>query len=191
MCGIFGIITNQEISIGKLALEGIKRLEYRGYDSCGIVTQYDSQLFIKKDSGKIDEINKKHKLDEFPHDSKLALAHTRWATHGSPTKINSHPHLDCKNKVAVIHNGILENFLELREELESRNHVFISETDTEIIPHLIEELMDNGLDFKNAVAQALKKCEGAFGLATCHANYPNTIIVVRRETLSLSTYTPS
>lgn len=181
MCGIFGIVTNQDISIGKVVLDGIKRLEYRGYDSCGIVVQNDSQLLIKKDSGKIDEIHKKLHLDEFPNGSKLALAHTRWATHGPPTKINSHPHLDCKNKIAVIHNGILENFFELREELESKNHIFKSETDTEIIPHLIEELMNEGLGFKNAVAQALKKCDGAFGLATCHASYPNTIIVVRRE----------
>ena len=140
MCGIFGIVSNQkDINIGKIALEGIKRLEYRGYDSCGIVTQFDSQLFVKKDAGKIDEIQQKLKLDEFPNGSKLALAHTRWATHGAPTKINSHPHLDCNDKVAVIHNGILENFIELREELISKGHVFKSETDTEIIPHLIEE----------------------------------------------------
>jgi len=181
MCGIFGIVTNQEISIGKVVLDGIRRLEYRGYDSCGIVVQHDSQLIVKKDSGKIDEIHKKLHLDEFPKGSKLALAHTRWATHGPPTKINSHPHLDCKNKIAVVHNGILENFIQLREELKSRNHVFKSETDTEIIPHLIEELMVKGLDFKNAVVQSLKKCEGAFGIAACHADYPDTIIVVRRE----------
>ncbi|MGB5910035.1 MAG: glutamine--fructose-6-phosphate transaminase (isomerizing) [Promethearchaeia archaeon] len=181
MCGIFGVITNQEISVGKIALEGIKRLEYRGYDSCGIVTQYSSKLYIKKDAGKIDEIHKKIKLDEFPNGAKLALAHTRWATHGAPTKINSHPHVDCHNKIAVVHNGILENFIELKEELQSKGHNFISETDTEIIPHLIEDYMENNLDFKNAVAKAIQRCEGAYGVAICHADYPNTIIVVRKE----------
>jgi glucosamine--fructose-6-phosphate aminotransferase (isomerizing) len=181
VCGIFGIVTNQNINIGKIALQGIKRLEYRGYDSCGIVTQCNSQLFTKKDAGKIDEINKKLKLDEFPEGSKLALAHTRWATHGAPTKINSHPHLDCSNKVAVIHNGILENFIELKEELVNKGHQFKSETDTEIIPHLIEQFMKEKLDFKNSVFEAIKKCEGAYGLAVCHADHPDMIIVVRRE----------
>ncbi|MFW9901222.1 MAG: glutamine--fructose-6-phosphate transaminase (isomerizing) [Candidatus Thorarchaeota archaeon] len=182
MCGIFGIVSNQKnINIGKIALEGIKRLEYRGYDSCGIVTQFDSKLFVKKDAGKIDEIHKELKLDEFPNGSKLALAHTRWATHGAPTKINSHPHLDCNDKVAVIHNGILENFIDLREELISKGHVFKSETDTEIIPHLIEENLKTDGDLKNAVVNAIKKCKGAYGLAICHADYPDTIIAVRRE----------
>lgn len=181
MCGIFGIITNQDISIGTIALAGIKRLEYRGYDSCGIVTQYDSQLFIKKDAGKIDEIHKKLQLDKFPNGAKIALAHTRWATHGAPTKINSHPHLDCSNKIAVIHNGILENFIDLKEELISKGHTFISDTDTEVIPHLIEENLKNGLDFKHAVVDAIKQCKGAYGVAICHAEYPNMIIVVRKE----------
>jgi len=181
MCGIFGITTNQNTSVGKIALEAIRRLEYRGYDSCGIVAQYESQLLVKKDAGKIEEIHQKLKLDEFPNGSKVALAHTRWATHGPPTKINSHPHLDCKNKIAVIHNGILENFFELKEELTSKGHVFESETDTEIIPHLIEENMKKNADFKEAVVNAVKKCKGAYGLAICHADYSDTIIAVRRE----------
>ncbi len=182
MCGIFGIISKQKnINIGKLALEGIKRLEYRGYDSCGIVSIADNKLFVKKDAGKIDDIHKKLKLDEFPNDSKLALAHTRWATHGSPTKANSHPHLDCNNKIAVIHNGILENFFELKDDLVSKGHVFKSETDTEIIPHLIEENLKTLGNFKEAVFAAIKKCNGAYALAICHADYPDTIIAVRRE----------
>jgi glucosamine--fructose-6-phosphate aminotransferase (isomerizing) len=181
MCGIFGITTNQNISVSKIALEAIRRLEYRGYDSCGIVTQYKSQLLVKKDAGKIDEINQKLRLDEFPNGSQVALAHTRWATHGPPSKINSHPHLDCNNKIAVIHNGILENFFELKEELILEGHVFKSETDTEIIPHLIEENMKKNGDLKEAVANAIKKCKGAYGLAICHADYPDTIIAVRRE----------
>lgn len=181
MCGIFGIITNQNLSIGKIALEGIKRLEYRGYDSCGIVVQFESQLIIKKDAGKIDEIHKKIKLDEFPNGAKLALAHTRWATHGPPTKINAHPHLDCNNKIAVIHNGILENFIELKAELKSKGHKFKSDTDTEVISHLVEEYMKSQIDLKTAVAKAVTRCDGAYGIAICHADYPDKFIVVRKE----------
>ncbi len=181
MCGIFGIITNQNLSIGKVALEGIKRLEYRGYDSCGIVVQFDSQLIVKKDAGKIDEIHQKIKLDEFPSGAKLALAHTRWATHGPPTKINAHPHLDCTNKIAVNHNGILENFIELKAELKSKGHEFISDTDTEVISHLVEEYMNSQMDFKSAVAKSVNRCEGAYGIAICHADYPDEFIVVRKE----------
>ncbi len=181
MCGIFGIITSQNIRIGEIALEGIKRLEYRGYDSCGIVSQYNGKLYVKKDSGKINEIHSRLKLDEFPEGSKLALAHTRWATHGAPTKRNSHPHLDCSGKIAVVHNGIIENFLELRKELKEKGHIFISETDTEVIPHLIEEQMKIGLDLKDAVVVAIKRCTGAYALAVCHADNPNSMIVVRKE----------
>ncbi len=182
MCGIFGIITNQDsIPLGKVVLEGIKRLEYRGYDSCGIVSLSNSKLYIKKDSGKIEEIQKKINLADIPNNSKLALAHTRWATHGKPTKINSHPHLDCYNKIAVVHNGIIENFLELRKELTKKGHVFKSETDTEVIPHLIEDKMKEGLNLKDSVVEALKSCSGAYGLAVCHADYPDSIIVVRKE----------
>jgi glucosamine--fructose-6-phosphate aminotransferase (isomerizing) len=181
MCGIFGIITNQDTSIGKVILEGIKRLEYRGYDSCGIVTQAESKLFVKKDSGKIDDILKKIDLTDFPNGSKLSLAHTRWATHGAPTKENSHPHLDCSGEIAVVHNGIIDNFMKLRKELTSKGHIFKSETDTEVIPHLIEDNMQEGLDIKDATIKALKKCKGAYALAVCHARTPNSIIVVRRE----------
>jgi len=182
MCGIFGIITNQKnFPLGKIVLEGIKRLEYRGYDSCGIVAQFDSKLIVKKDSGKIDEIQKKMNLSEFPNGSKLALAHTRWATHGPPTKENSHPHLDCSSKIAVVHNGIIDNFIELRNELKLKGHIFKSETDTEVIPHLIEEQMNNGLDFKNAVINSLKRCKGAYGIAVCHADIQDYFIIARKE----------
>ena len=181
MCGIFGIVTNQKISIGKLVLEGIKRLEYRGYDSCGIVAQSDFKLIVKKDSGKINEIQEKIDLSKIPNNSRLALAHTRWATHGPPTKRNSHPHLDCFNKIAVVHNGIIDNFMELRKELTLKGHIFKSDTDTEIIPHLIEDNMKKGLAFKDAIINTLKKCKGAYALAACHANNPDSIIVVRKE----------
>ncbi|MBY8984994.1 MAG: glutamine--fructose-6-phosphate transaminase (isomerizing) [Candidatus Lokiarchaeota archaeon] len=182
MCGIFGIITNEaNISLGKIVLEGIKRLEYRGYDSCGIVSLSNSKLYIKKDSGKIEEIQKKINLADFPNGSKIALAHTRWATHGAPTKNNSHPHLDCSSKIAVVHNGIIENFIELRKKLIDQGHIFKSDTDTEIIPHLIENEMKKGLKFKDSVIEALKLCKGAYGLAICHVDYPDYFIVARKE----------
>ncbi|MHA1932736.1 MAG: glutamine--fructose-6-phosphate transaminase (isomerizing) [Promethearchaeota archaeon] len=182
MCGIFGIITNQSnISLGKVVLEGIKRLEYRGYDSCGIVSLSNSKLHIKKDSGKIEDIQKKIDLADIPNNSKLALAHTRWATHGKPTRVNSHPHLDCSNKIAVVHNGIIENFLELRKELIKKGHLFKSDTDTEVIPHLIEIKMKEGLNFKDSVVETLKLLKGAYGLAVCHADNPASIIVARKE----------
>ncbi|MFX1237132.1 MAG: glutamine--fructose-6-phosphate transaminase (isomerizing) [Promethearchaeota archaeon] len=179
MCGIFGIITNQDIDIAKIALEGLRRLEYRGYDSCGMVTQHEGQLHMKKDAGKIDAINKKLGLDSLP--GKIALAHTRWATHGAPTKINSHPHFDCSGKIAVVHNGIIENFIELKEELVSKGHVFKSETDTEVIPHLIENYMNEGSGFEDAVFGALNQCTGGYGAVICHAECPDKIIVVRKE----------
>ncbi len=181
MCGIFGVITKEDIPIGKIALESIKRLEYRGYDSCGIVTQNDGSLFVKKDAGKIDEIHARLKLDEFPNGSRMALAHTRWATHGPPIKKNSHPHLDCTGKIAVIHNGIIDNFLELKEELVLKGHKFISDTDTEVIPHLIEDLMNQGLDFKTASKKALRRCKGGYAIVACHADYPDYLVVIRKE----------
>ena len=182
MCGIFGVITNQDnISLGNVVLEGIKRLEYRGYDSCGVVSLSNSKLYIKKDSGKIEEIQKRINLAEIPNNSKLALAHTRWATHGKPTRINSHPHSDCSNKIAVVHNGIIENFIELRKALSERGHIFKSDTDTEVIPHLIEIKMKEGLDFKESVVETLKLLTGAYALAVCHVDYPDSIIVARKE----------
>jgi len=182
MCGIFGVITNRDdISIGEIALKGIKRLEYRGYDSCGIVAQSNSKIYVRKDAGKIDDIQQKINLAEFPNGSKLALAHTRWATHGAPTKKNSHPHLDCTGKIAVVHNGIIDNFIELREELISRGHIFKSDTDTEVIPHLIEEYMMKKLDFKTATITALKQCKGTYGIAACCSENPDFFIVARNE----------
>jgi len=181
MCGIFGIITNQEISVGKIVFEGIKRLEYRGYDSCGIVALSNSELHVKKEAGKIDEIQKKINLADIPINTKLALAHTRWATHGKPTRINSHPHLDCLNKIAVVHNGIVDNFMELRNKLSSTGHTFKSDTDTEVIPHLIEDFMKKGFNLKDATINALKKCKGAYAMAVCQVDNPDMIIVARKE----------
>ena len=179
MCGIFGIITNKTNEVGEIAFKGIKKLEYRGYDSCGIVAQNSGALQIKKDSGKIEEIQKKLNFNEmYGH---VALAHTRWATHGAPTKVNSHPHTDCSDEIACVHNGIIENFMTLKKDLISKGHTFKSDTDTEVIPHLIEENIKQGYDFKSSVIAAIKRCKGAYGLAVCYAKEPNTIIVARKE----------
>jgi glucosamine--fructose-6-phosphate aminotransferase (isomerizing) len=179
MCGIFGIISKDSLAVGKLALEGIKRLEYRGYDSCGIAYKNGSKLEVKKVSGKINAIQNKYNLKTIS--GHLAIAHTRWATHGAPTENNSHPHTDCTGNIALTHNGIIENFMELKRELESKGHQFKSETDTEILPHLIEDFLKEGLSFKNAVIKTLKRCKGAYGIAVCYNKEPNTIIVARKE----------
>jgi glucosamine--fructose-6-phosphate aminotransferase (isomerizing) len=179
MCGIFGIITHKNYQIGKHALEGIKRLEYRGYDSCGLACLSNGKIKLKKDSGKISEIEKNLQLNKMK--GKLALAHTRWATHGPPTKINSHPHTDCSEEIAVVHNGIIENFIPLKKELISKGHKFKSETDTEVIPHLIEEFINQGFNFKKAVIKAINKCKGAYALAVCYARNPESMIVARKE----------
>jgi len=116
-------------------LECVKRLEYRGYDSVGIATS-GSDIEIKKDKGKIDDVQSNLGLTDLP--GEMGIAHVRWATHGLPTKENAHPHTDCKDRIAVVHNGIIENYKELKGQLEKEGHVFKSETDTEVIPHLIE-----------------------------------------------------
>jgi len=178
MCGIFGCIlrTGEAASI---IHGGLKKLEYRGYDSVGIATLQGNQLSIKKDSGKIDEVHAKHNLDDLP--GRLGIGHTRWATHGAPYKENSHPHTDCNNQVAVVHNGIIENFAELQTELQERGHVFKSKTDTEVIAHLLEEQLENGLSFVDAARETIKQLEGSYAIAAISVNEPNKIICARKE----------
>jgi glucosamine--fructose-6-phosphate aminotransferase (isomerizing) len=179
MCGIFGLISKECLDIGEIALEGIRSLEYRGYDSCGIAFQNGGKLTVKKVSGKIDDMQKKFNLETLS--GHLAIAHTRWATHGAPTERNSHPHTDCTGDIALVHNGIIENFMELKEELKSKGHKFKSETDTEILPHLIEDFLKEGFTFKEAVIRTLKRCKGAYGIAVCYNKEPDVIIVARKE----------
>ena len=136
MCGIFGCIVT-EGTAAPLIHESLKRLEYRGYDSVGITTINNGALFTKKDQGKIDDVHRLLNLDDLP--GTIGVGHTRWATHGAPLKVNAHPHADCSGRIVVVHNGIIENFSELKLELESRGHVFVSKTDTEVIAHLVEE----------------------------------------------------
>jgi len=124
MCGIFGCVLKNGSPAAPVIHQALKRLEYRGYDSVGEATVYGGKLYVKKDSGKIDDVHKIHNLDDLP--GSVGIGHTRWATHGAPLQINAHPHVDCTGQVAVVHNGIIENFAELKLELESKGHVFVS-----------------------------------------------------------------
>ncbi len=180
MCGIFGCIL-KEGNAAPLIHSSLKRLEYRGYDSVGIATISDGKIFMKKDSGKIDEVHKLVNLDDMP--GNIGIGHTRWATHGAPLKINSHPHMDCKGEIVVVHNGIIENFMELRAELQNLGHIFVSKTDTEVMPHLIEETLKQNpkLTFVNAVLESLKRIEGSYAFAIMSTREPDKIICARNE----------
>ena len=139
------------------------------------------KIFIKKDAGKIDEVDKIVNLDEMP--GSIGIGHTRWATHGAPLKVNSHPHTDCKGEIAVVHNGIIENFMELKSELENLGHTFVSKTDTEVMPHLIEEALKQKpkLSLQQAVMESLKRIEGSYAFAIISPHKPDNIICARNE----------
>ncbi len=177
MCGIVGYIGKRNAV--PIVIEGIKRLEYRGYDSAGVaLIDNENNLKVYKESGKIIELERS--LPEPSKiESKLAIAHTRWATHGEPTAINAHPHTDCKGELAVVHNGIIENFKALKKKLIEEGHTFKSETDTEILAHLFEHFIEVEKDFTNGVREALKLVEGTYGIAVLHKKYPNMMIAAR------------
>ncbi len=180
MCGIFGCIL-KEGNAAPLIHAALKRLEYRGYDSVGEVTLYEGKLYMKKDQGKIDDVHKVLNLDNLP--GSLGIGHTRWATHGAPLQVNAHPHTDCSGQIAVVHNGIIENFSELKQELENKGHAFKSRTDTEVIPHLIEETLKSNpsLNLADAVLDATKKLDGSYAIAVISANEPDRIVCARKE----------
>ncbi|MGO9387055.1 MAG: glutamine--fructose-6-phosphate transaminase (isomerizing), partial [Methanobacterium sp.] len=177
MCGIVGCILKDK-EAAPILLECVRKLEYRGYDSVGIATS-SSELNIKKDQGKIDEVDEKLEITDLP--GLKGIAHVRWATHGLPTKENAHPHTDCKNRIAVVHNGIIENFKELRGKLEEEGHQFTSDTDTEVIPHLIEKYTDNGVELEEAIRLAIQKIKGSYALAVISTLEPDKVIGVRKE----------
>ncbi len=178
MCGIIGC-ASRGVRVAPILHLGLKRLEYRGYDSAGIATVDGNSVHVKKDSGKIDEIHERLNLDDLP--GFIGIAHTRWATHGAPSQANAHPHLDCDKRIAIVHNGIIENFLELKEELLDRKHVFNSRTDTEVIAHLIEENMKGGKDLLEAVMTAVRRLRGSYALAVISADEPDKIVFARKE----------
>lgn len=180
MCGIFGCILKNG-NAAPVIHAALKRLEYRGYDSVGEATLYNGKLYIKKDQGKIDEVHKIHNLDNLP--GNLGIGHTRWATHGAPLQVNAHPHVDCSGQMAIVHNGIIENFTELKLELENRGHVFKSKTDTEVISHLIEENLktNHSLSLADAVLEAVKRLDGSYAIAVISTREPDKIICARHE----------
>ena len=178
MCGIFGCILKNDIA-APIVHSALKRLEYRGYDSVGEAAIHENRLFVKKDQGKIDDVHAVHNLDNLL--GQIALGHTRWATHGAPSQVNAHPHTDCHKQIAVVHNGIVENFAEIKRELEDLGHVFRSKTDTEVIPHLIEEKLKNGLTLSEAVREAARRLDGSYALAVISVKEPNKIVCVRKE----------
>ncbi|HEU5205023.1 MAG TPA: glutamine--fructose-6-phosphate transaminase (isomerizing) [Candidatus Limnocylindrales bacterium] len=176
MCGIVGYTGPREA--GPILIEGLKRLEYRGYDSAGIALVDDSgDLFVEKRAGKLSNLQTAI-ADRTPH-AAIGLAHTRWATHGRPNDLNAHPHQDCTGEITVIHNGIIENFRELRDALEVRGHTLTSETDTEAIAHLVEEAYQG--DLADAVRAALRRLEGAYALVVMHRGETNRLIGARQD----------
>jgi glucosamine--fructose-6-phosphate aminotransferase (isomerizing) len=176
MCGIVGYTGPREA--GPILIEGLKRLEYRGYDSAGIALVDDAgDMFVEKRAGKL--VNLQTAIaDRTPH-AAIGLAHTRWATHGRPNDLNAHPHRDCTGAITVIHNGIIENFRELRDGLEARGHTLTSETDTEAIAHLVEEAYQG--DLAAALRQTLRQLEGAYAIAVMHVGEGDRLVGARKD----------
>ncbi|MGB8274413.1 MAG: glutamine--fructose-6-phosphate transaminase (isomerizing) [Alphaproteobacteria bacterium] len=174
MCGIVGIIGKGEVA--PLLVEGLRRLEYRGYDSAGIATLVNGQIERRRAEGKL--VNLEARLKEQPVSGRIGIGHTRWATHGAPNERNAHPH--ATKRVAVVHNGIIENFRQLRAELEGKGHSFQTETDSEVIAHLMTDLIESGLSPQQATPIALGRLEGAFALGMIFAGEPSFLIAARR-----------
>jgi len=177
MCGIVGYVGNKPVV--PLIIDGLRKLEYRGYDSAGIaVVNGAHDLEIRRAEGKLR--NLEAVLNESPISGSYGVGHTRWATHGRPTEENAHPHRDCTGRVIVVHNGIIENYLKLKEELRQKDHQFVTETDTEVVSHLVEEYLKTGADFETAVRETVRRLTGIFALSIISADYPDTIISARQ-----------
>ncbi|MEO8259247.1 MAG: class II glutamine amidotransferase, partial [Acidobacteriota bacterium] len=174
MCGIIGYIGPKDVV--PVLIEGLRRLEYRGYDSAGVAVVHDGEMDLRRSAGKLSKLEEVIRLS--PITGEYGVGHTRWATHGRPTEENAHPHRDCTGKIVVVHNGIIENYLDLKQELQGQGHRFVTETDTEIVAHLVErEMRDDGLE--NAVRRALLLMRGLFALVLISADDPEKIVAVR------------
>ncbi len=177
MCGIVGYVGNKQVV--PLIIDGLRKLEYRGYDSAGIaVVNEEHELEIRRAKGKLRNLEEAIRLT--PLDGTYGIGHTRWATHGRPTEENAHPHRDCTGRVVVVHNGIIENYIHLKERLSRLDHQFVTETDTEIIAHLIEEYLKEGESFEKAVHHTALELRGIFALSIINSDEPDTIIAVRQ-----------
>jgi glucosamine--fructose-6-phosphate aminotransferase (isomerizing) len=177
MCGIIGYCGKQ--AAAPIVFEGLQRVEYRGYDSAGMATLSDGRLFITKDIGKLEDIENRHNLSSLPGNT--AIGHTRWATHGGVTQANAHPQCDSAGTIAVVHNGIIENYQELRQHLISNGHRFTSETDTEVIPHLIEDEMKKGASLESAVLTVAPKLEGSYAFLAISSRDSGKVVGTRKD----------
>ena len=177
MCGIIGVVSAKPVA-SKLA-QGVRKLEYRGYDSVGLATINQGKLAVRKGVGKVDEVDQHQNFDQAPGNN--GIAHCRWATHGGITLSNTHPHQSPNGKVAIVHNGIIENYLDLKQQLQAVGHTFVSETDTEVIAHLIELELDNADSLQQAVANATHKLVGSYALGVIYENEPGTLVATRNE----------
>jgi glucosamine--fructose-6-phosphate aminotransferase (isomerizing) len=174
MCGIIGYIGPKEVV--PVLIDGLRRLEYRGYDSAGVAVVHNGEVELRRSAGKLSRLEDVITLH--PLTGAYGVGHTRWATHGRPTEENAHPHRDCTGKIVVVHNGIIENYLDLKHQLQQQGHLFVTETDTEIVAHLVErEMKDDGLE--NAVRRALMLMRGLFALVLISADDPKKIVAVR------------
>ena len=175
MCGIVGYIGEKKAV--DFLLEGLTKLEYRGYDSAGVADMEGSNIFLEKSVGRLDSLKEKLKNQTF--NGVIGIGHTRWATHGRPSDVNAHPHTDCSGNFVVVHNGIIENYMPLKEGLIARGHKFVSDTDTEVVPHLLEECYTG--DFVDAVRKVLNQIEGSYSLAFMSKENPDMLICAKQE----------
>src|SRR5512137_2331795 len=156
MCGIIGYIGAKPVV--PVLIEGLRRLEYRGYDSAGVAVVRNGAISVRRSAGKLSKLEDAIQSD--PLDGDYGIGHTRWATHGRPTEENAHPHRDCTGRIVVVHNGIIENYLELKQDLQRGGHRFVTETDTEVVAHLVEQEMRDATELDVAVRRALKELRG-------------------------------
>ena len=178
MCGIVGYIGEKDAY--PILMKGLKRLEYRGYDSAGVALLHDGELNLYKCKGKVSDLEN-HVANQSTHGN-IGIGHTRWATHGPPNDVNAHPHLSGDGKLAMIHNGIIENYAPLKEELTNRGHVFKSDTDTEVLTHLIEDIRNNAnVNLFEAVRIALNEVVGAYAIVVMDKNNPEQLIVAKKS----------
>ena len=174
MCGIVGYIGDKDVA--SVLLSGLWKLEYRGYDSCGIAVLNGGEIDMRKTTGRLMQLQEL--VDKEPLSGNVGIGHTRWATHGEPSSINAHPHMDCRSRIAVVHNGIIENAYMLRDKLIKSKHIFKSNTDTEVIPHLIEEYFNGNL--LEAVLKSMRELDGSFAIAVISADDPDKIVAARK-----------
>jgi glucosamine--fructose-6-phosphate aminotransferase (isomerizing) len=178
LCGIFGCLIREGEAV-RLITDGLKRLEYRGYDSIGVAMIDGGELQVRKDAGKLEDVVRELRINEMR--GKVGMGHTRWATHGAPSMVNAHPHLDGSGRIALVHNGVIENFMELKDELLEKGHNFVSRTDTEVIPHMIQEEMRSDVGMKDAILRVLRRLRGSYAIVVVSSLEPDHVYCARHE----------